>query len=64
MLAVRWLFPGTEVRIDTLCLDCGDSIVVRMKDEEILDVDPPATVGHINNPLPKVYAGEVSARFF
>jgi hypothetical protein len=33
-----------------------------MRDEEILEVDPPTTVGHMNVPLPKVYAGEVSAR--
>ena len=64
MLAVRWLFPATEVRIDTHCLDCGEPILVRMLDEEILEVDPPTTVGHINNPLPKVYSGELSARFF
>ena len=62
MLAVRWLFPGTEVRIDTRCLDCGEPILIRMRDEEILEVDPPTTVGHMNVPLPKVYAGEVSAR--
>jgi hypothetical protein len=35
VLAVRWLFPGKEVRIDTVCLDCGEPIVVRMLDEEI-----------------------------
>ena len=45
-LAVRWLFPGKEVRIDAACLDCGDPIVVRMRDEEILEVDPPEAVGH------------------
>jgi hypothetical protein len=27
VLAVRWLLPGTEVRIDTHCLDCGESIM-------------------------------------
>ena len=43
---MRWLFPGKEVRIDAACLDCGDPIVVRMRDEEILEVDPPETVGH------------------
>jgi len=43
---VRWLFPGKEVRIDAPCLDCGEPIVVRMRDEEILEVDPPETVGH------------------
>ena len=48
MLAVRWLFPGKEVRIDTRCLDCGQPILVRMRDEDILEVSPPTTVGHIN----------------
>ncbi len=43
---MRWLFPGKEVRIDAPCLDCGDPIVIRMRDEEILEVDPPTTVGH------------------
>jgi len=43
---VRWLFPGKEVRIDAPCLDCGEPIVVRMRDDEILEVDPPGAVGH------------------
>ncbi len=62
MLAVRWLFPSTEVRIDTLCLDCGEPILIRMRDEEILEVDPPTIVGHMNVPLSKLLAGEVSGR--
>jgi hypothetical protein len=59
---VRWLFPGTEVRIDTHCLDCGEPILIRMRDEEILEVNPPTTVGHMNVPLSKLLAGEVSGR--
>jgi hypothetical protein len=62
VLAVRWLFPGTEVRIDADCLDCGEPILIRMRDEDILEVDPPTTVGHMNVPLAKILAGEVSAR--
>ena len=62
MLAVRWLFPGTEVRIDAHCLDCGEPILIRMRDEEILEVDPPTMVGHMNVPLSKLLAGEVSGR--
>ncbi len=62
MLAVRWLFPGTEVRIDTHCLDCGEPILIRMRDEEILELDPPTIVGHMNVPLSKLLAGEVSGR--
>jgi hypothetical protein len=57
---VRWLFPGTEVRLDTRCLDCGQPIVVRMRDEEILEVDPPTTVGHMNIPFSKLLKGEAT----
>jgi hypothetical protein len=63
VLAVRWLFPGTEVRVDTHCLDCGEPILIRMRDEVILEVDPPTTVGHINVSLAKILTREVSARF-
>ncbi len=42
---MRWLFPGKEVRIDAPCLDCGEPIVIRMRDDEIIEVDPPETVG-------------------
>jgi hypothetical protein len=60
---VRQLFPGSEVRLDTRCLDCGQPIVVRMRDEEILEVDPPTTVGHINVPFSKILTGEVTLGF-
>jgi hypothetical protein len=33
-----------------------------MRDEEILEVDPPTTVGHMNVPLSKILTREVSAR--
>jgi hypothetical protein len=57
---VRWLFPGTEVRLDTRCLDCGQPIVVRMRDADILEVDPPTAVGHMNVPFSKLLTGEVA----
>ena len=60
MLAVRWLFPGTEIRIDTRCMDCGEPIVVRMRDEDILEVNPATTVGHMNIPFARVLKGEIS----
>lgn len=63
MLAVRWLYPGTEIRIDSRCLDCGEPILVRMRDEEILEVDPPTVVGHMNVPFAKLLAGEESFGF-
>ncbi len=57
---MRWLFPHAEVRIDTRCLDCGEPIVVRMRDEEILEVNPSTTVGHMNIPFAKALTGEAT----
>jgi DNA-directed RNA polymerase subunit RPC12/RpoP len=60
VLAVRWLFPDTEIHIETRCLDCGEPIIVRMRNEDILEVNPATTVGHMNIPLAKALAGEVT----
>lgn len=60
MLAVRWLFPDTEIHIETRCLDCGKPIIIRMRDEEILEINPTTTVGHMNIPFAKALAGEVT----
>ncbi len=57
---MRWLFPGKEIRIDTRCLDCGEPILVRMRDEEILEINPPTTVGHVNIGFAKVLKGEAT----
>ena len=53
MLAVRWLFPGKEIRVDTVCLDCGEPIVVRMRDEEILEINPPTAIAYLMSPFAK-----------
>jgi Alkylmercury lyase len=50
-LAVRWLFPGREVVVDSRCLDCRDSIRLRMRDEEILEIDPETAVGYMPSPF-------------
>jgi hypothetical protein len=34
------------VRLDANCLDCGEGMVVEMKDEEILSVQPETIVGY------------------
>jgi len=60
VLAVRWLFPGTEILIETNCLDCGQPIRVRMCDEKILEVNPPTTAGHMNIVFAKALTGEVT----
>lgn len=52
-LAVRWLFPGKEVRVDTLCLDCGEPIAIRMQDDRIIEVEPPSSVAYLMSPFAK-----------
>ena len=50
---MRWLFPGREVRIDTLDLATAEPIVLRFRDEEILEISPDTVVGHICIPMPQ-----------
>ncbi len=57
---MRWLYPAVEVRIDTHCPDCGEPILIRMRDDAILEVNPTTTVGHINIGFAKVLKGEAS----
>ncbi len=57
---MRWLFPGKEIRIDTRCLDCGQPIRIRMRDGEILEIDPPSVVGHANIGFARVLKGEAT----
>jgi hypothetical protein len=49
--AIRWLFPGKEVVVDVRDLATAEPIRVRYRDEEILEVSPETTVGHINHPM-------------
>lgn len=57
VLAVRWLFPGQEVQVESHCLDCGEAIRLRMKDEEILEVTPETTVGYMTSPFSRSRLG-------
>jgi hypothetical protein len=57
VLAVRWLFPGQEVVVDTRCLDCGDSIRVRTRDEQILAIEPESAVGYMPSPFTRSRTG-------
>jgi len=50
-LAVRWLFPGQEVVVDSTCLDCGGSIRLRMRDEDILEIHPETALGYMPGPF-------------
>ncbi len=50
---MSWLFPGQEVRLDSLCPECGEAIHVAMRDGELLSIDPDSVVAHINLPVSK-----------
>ena len=46
--SVTWLFPGATVRVQAPCLDCGEPVVIEMRDGRLVTVDPPGVVGHLN----------------
>jgi hypothetical protein len=52
-LAVSQLFPGREVTIAARCVQSGELIRVRMKDSEVLAVEPEAAVAHANVTMDK-----------
>lgn len=52
-LAVSWLFPHREVRIDALCPDCGDPISLAMREGRLLSISPERVVAHTNVPFSK-----------
>ena len=43
---MRWLVPGKTVRVDAPCLDCGESVAIEMRDEEVLSIQPEGMVGY------------------
>lgn len=45
-LAVHWLFPHQTVRIDAPCLDCGEPMMLELRDEQVLTVQPATIVGY------------------
>ena len=57
---MRWLFPGKTIRVEAPCLDCGEPMVVEMRDEEILLVEPETMVGYTSAEV----GGEASTRPF
>ena len=59
-MAIRWLVPGRQVRIDAPCLCCGDPIVVEMCDEDVTVVEPAEAVGYTSSEV----GGEASSRPF
>ena len=50
-LAATWVVPDREVRIDSFCLDCAETVTVVQRNGEVLDIDPVGAVGHMNEPF-------------
>jgi len=50
-LAATWVVPDREIRIDSFCLDCAETVTVVQRNGEVLAVDPPDAVGHMNEPF-------------
>ena len=46
--SVTWLFPGETVRVSAPCLDCGEPVVIEMRDGRLLTREPASLVGHLN----------------
>lgn len=49
-LAVCWVFPGQAVRIEAPCSDCGEPLLLEMRDGNFLTVEPARMTGHLNHP--------------
>ena len=56
-LAVRWLFPGKKVTIESRCLDCGETVTVQTRDDQLLDVTPSTAVGYQTSPFSRSRIG-------
>ena len=46
--SATWLFPGATVRVEAPCLDCGEPVVLEMRDGRVSTVEPSSIVGHLN----------------
>jgi len=52
-LAMRWLFPGKQVQIDTLCLRSGGAIQIEMHNNELISAEPETIYGYVAVPFAK-----------
>jgi hypothetical protein len=48
---VCWLFPQKLVRIDTVCLCCGDEMIVAITDGLLAAASPGGIVGYASSEL-------------
>ena len=57
---MRWLFPGATIRVEAPDLSSGEPMVVEMRDEETLLVEPDTLVGYTSAEV----GGDASTRPF
>ena len=57
---MRWLFPGKAVRVDAPCPCCGEPLVVEMRDDQLLVVEPAEAVGYSHSAV----GGDAASRPF
>lgn len=50
-LAMTYLFAGRVVRTDAYCRDCGDAIVIEMRDGAVLRQEPAGLLLHLGVPV-------------
>ena len=54
-LALGHLFPERTVEVRSACLDCGEPIVVTLRNEALVSLEPRTTVAHANLPIAHWY---------
>ena len=57
---MRWLFPGSTIRIEAPCLCCGESMTTELCDEELLVTEPAEMVGYTS----QMVGGDAASRPF
>ena len=46
-----WLYPGKTVQVDSVCLDCGEPVQVKVKDGKFESRDPEGLIGFVALPF-------------
>ena len=59
-MAIRWLVPGSTVRIDAPCLCCGEPMLVATTDDDLDAVQPDEIVGYTSTEV----GGDAASRPF
>ena len=52
-LAASYMFPGKDVTVDSRCVDCAETVSVTVRGDEVIRIDPPEAVGHMNEQFAK-----------